>query len=269
MDNDKYVHGYSEREAERLEDQSSILEELLHGGTAYPPGSKVLEAGCGVGAQTVFLSRRSPHAQFTSIDISTESLQKAAAHVASSGVSNVQFQQANIYALPFAEESFDHVFVCFVLEHLEKPLQALLELKRALKTGGTITAIEGDHGSCFWHPETSESRVVWECLIHVQANLGDNSLIGRQLYQLLRDAGFDVQDVSPRFAYADARSPEQLNGGVNKILVPMVETARERALQLGLTDEATWNKGIADYSRVGTSPDGTVFYTWFKGVAVK
>ena len=38
-----YVHGYSEREFERLRDQSGILESLLHSGTSYSAGSKVLE----------------------------------------------------------------------------------------------------------------------------------------------------------------------------------------------------------------------------------
>ncbi len=56
----KYVHGYSDRESARLLDQARTLTELLHGDTRYPPGSSVLEAGCGVGAQTVPLARNSP-----------------------------------------------------------------------------------------------------------------------------------------------------------------------------------------------------------------
>ena len=72
-----YVHGYSEREFERLRDQSGILESLLHSGTSYPAGSKVLEAGCGVGAQTRILAKISPDARITSLDISGESISKA------------------------------------------------------------------------------------------------------------------------------------------------------------------------------------------------
>ena len=55
-----YVHGYSGRERERLADQADTLAELLRSDTFYPPGSVVLEVGCGVGAQTVTLARRSP-----------------------------------------------------------------------------------------------------------------------------------------------------------------------------------------------------------------
>ena len=47
-----YVHGYSARESERLADQAQTLTELLHHDTHYPAGSRVLEVGCGIGAQT-------------------------------------------------------------------------------------------------------------------------------------------------------------------------------------------------------------------------
>ena len=55
-----YVHGYHERESERLLDQAGSLVDLLHHDTSYPAGSRVLEAGCGVGAQTVTLAANSP-----------------------------------------------------------------------------------------------------------------------------------------------------------------------------------------------------------------
>jgi len=145
----KYVHGYSEREALRLHDQATTLEELLHSDTHYQPREKVLEAGCGIGAQTVILSKNSPDADITSIDISENSLKLAMQRAKEHGVSNVTFRQADIFDLPFEDESFDHVFVCFVLEHLEQPLEALKKLMRVLKKDGTITVIEGDHGSCF------------------------------------------------------------------------------------------------------------------------
>ena len=74
---DKYVHGYSAREIERLVDQATTLTELLHHDTKYPAGASVLEAGCGVGAQTVTLVKNSSAARFTCVDISKESLQVA------------------------------------------------------------------------------------------------------------------------------------------------------------------------------------------------
>ena len=142
----RYVHGYSARERSRLADQATTLTDLLHADTVYPTGSLVLEAGCGVGAQTVILAANSPRAAFTSIDISEELLAEAQRQVQEAGFTNVAVQRADIFDLPFPSAHFDHVFVCFVLEHLTNPAGALEALMRVLKPGGSITVIEGDHG---------------------------------------------------------------------------------------------------------------------------
>jgi ubiquinone/menaquinone biosynthesis C-methylase UbiE len=136
-----YVHGYSEREAKRLVDQAKTLASLLHHDTKYPEESLILEAGCGVGAQTITLARNSPKAQITSLDISETSLEQAKSLINNEGIKNVHFHKADIMEMPFEDESFDHVFICFVLEHLNDPIAALESLYRVLKKGGTITVI--------------------------------------------------------------------------------------------------------------------------------
>jgi ubiquinone/menaquinone biosynthesis C-methylase UbiE len=121
----EYVHGLFPARGERLADQAATVEGLLHHDTVYPPGSRVLEAGCGTGAQTAILCRNHPETFFTSIDRSDESLEAARTRMRNEGLNNVVFQRADIFDLPFDEASFDHVFVCFVLEHLADPLEAL------------------------------------------------------------------------------------------------------------------------------------------------
>ena len=73
----KYVHGYTVREAKRLDDQSSTMEELLHYDSIWKPGERVLEAGCGIGSQTRFIAKNNPQTTFLSIDISETSVAKA------------------------------------------------------------------------------------------------------------------------------------------------------------------------------------------------
>ncbi len=264
-----YVHGYSERETERLYDQANSVRELLHHDTEYPTGCRVLEAGCGVGAQTVTLASNSPNAQFVSVDICLESLEKARALADSNGLSNVQFQLADIFALPFEEENFDHVFVCHVLEHLQDPVRALLALRNVLKKGGSITVIEGDHGSCYFHPESDEALRAWNCLIQVQARLGGHSLIGRQLFPLLLQAGFRDIRASPRMVYIDQSKPELMDNFVNKTIIPMVVGVKANALEIGFTDKTSWDKGIRDLHKVAENEHGTFCYTFFKAVGVK
>jgi SAM-dependent methyltransferase len=264
-----YVHGYSPRESERLQDQSRILENLLHDGTSFKSNEHVLEAGCGIGAQTRFLAKRNPNTIFTSVDISEDSLHQAMIMIEQDNISNVSLQKEDILELSFAEETFDHIFVCFVLEHLEEPKQALLELKRVLKTKGTLTVIEGDHGSCFWTPHSKEALAAWNALIQAQADLGHDSRIGRKLFPLLAGADFDIEYVEPRFVYADWSNPNLLDGVVNRIIVPMVHASEEQVLESKLLDKAIWENGLAELSNVGKIPEGTFFYTWFKGLAYK
>jgi SAM-dependent methyltransferase len=260
-----YVHGYHQRENERLQDQAGTLADLLHSDTAYPAGSKVLEVGCGVGAQTMTLAQRSPEARFTSIDISDDSLAEARRRIEQAGLTNVEFRQADIFDLPFAAESFDHVFVCFVLEHLSRPVAALAILKGLLKPGGTITVIEGDHGSTYFHPDSSAAHAAIACLIQVQEAAGGNALIGRQIYPLLVEAGFDAVRVSPRMVYVDSSRPDLVDGFTRKTFTAMIEGVREAAIDAGLIEPETFDVGIRDLYRT-TQEDGVFCYTFFKGV---
>jgi SAM-dependent methyltransferase len=258
-----YVHGYSSREGARLTDQATTLTELLHGDTRYPDGARVLEAGCGTGAQTAILASTSPGTLFTSIDVSEESLAVARRTV---DAANVTFARADIGALPFPDNHFDHVFVCFVLEHLSDPGAALSALRRVLKPGGSITVIEGDHGSAYFHPDSAPARHAIGCLVELQRRAGGDALIGRRLYPLLTHAGYRDVSVSPRMVYADASRPALVDGFTRRTFTAMVEGVGTQAIQHGLADEATWAAGVRDLYRTA-EPDGTFCYTFFKALA--
>jgi SAM-dependent methyltransferase len=263
-----YVHGYSAEEGTRLTDQATTLTELLHADTLYPAGRLVLEAGCAVGAQTVILAANSPQAAFTAIDISAESLAEAQRQVQAAGFRNVTFERASIFELPFGPACFDHVFVCFVLEHLPDPAGALEALRRVLKPGGSITVIEGDHGSAYFHPDSVHARRAIQCLVDLQRQAGGDSLIGRQLYPLLVRAGYRDVTVSPRMVYADATRPALVDGFTRKTFAAMVEGVGEQAVGQGLMDAASWATGIKDLYRAAEA-DGTFCYTFFKAVGLK
>lgn len=263
-----YVHGYSAQEGARLVDQASTLTDLLHFDTTYPAGRLVLEAGCGVGAQTVTLAAKSPQATFVSVDISPASLRLAKARVEEAGLRNVTFQEADIYLLPFSEAHFDHVFVCFVLEHLARPEAALAEVRRVLKPGGTLTVIEGDHGSASFHPDSAFARRAIQCLVDLQRHAGGDALIGRRLYPLLVQAGVRGVRVSPRMVYVDASRPALVDGFIRKTFTAMVEAVSEQAIRQGLIEAESWRKGIRDLYRTA-EVDGTFCYTFFKAVGLK
>lgn len=266
-----YVHGYRAQENERLRDQAGTLVGLLHSDTGYPSGSSVLEVGCGVGAQTVTLAERSPGAHITAIDLSRASLTEAARRVKAAGLSNVTFQHADVFALPHADRPlaaarFDHVFVCFLLEHLARPVEALARLRTMLKPGGTITVIEGDHGSTYFHPDSPAAHDAISCQITLQRHIGGDALIGRRLHPLLVEAGYDAVAVSPRMVYVDSSRPGLVDGFIRKTFTAMIDGVREPAIAAGIIAAERFDTGIRDLLRTAEL-DGVFCYTFFKATA--
>lgn len=259
-----YVHGYSEYEAGRPRNSARALSDLLHEHVRYADGARVLEAPCGVGAQTEMLTANSPGTRFVCMDISLTSVRAAAEHSPS-----LPFIAGDRYALPFAEESFDHVFACCVLEHLNRPAPALAELLGVLKPGGTITSIEGGHGSCFFYPETPEALVAWACLPRLQALLGGDSLIGRRMYSVLARAGFETVRVEPIRICCDPSLPHMMKGFVGDTIVGMLRGIEPEVIERGMLDPDVFRKGAEDILAIKTHPNGAFCYTFFRAVGIK
>lgn len=267
-----YVHGYHPAEGHRLQDQAQTLADLLHHDTRFLPGSTVLELGSGVGAQSVELLRRNPGIRLTCVDRSADSLRTAARLLRGETDPPPRLLQADLFDLPqvdgaLVQNGFDHVVVCFLLEHLSAPEDALVRARGLLKPGGTLTVIEGDHGSTAFHPDTPAARAVIDCQVRLQRAAGGDPDIGRRLYPLLTRAGLLDIDVTPRQVYVDGSRPELADGFVRRTFTAMVAGVRTPALAAGLLDEETFERGVTDLLRT-SEPDGVFSYTFYKGVAV-
>lgn len=263
-----YVHGYSAHEAQRLTDQADTLAGLLHADTVFAPGSRVLELGCGTGAQTVHVLSGNPGIALTAVDISEQSLTQAqdkiGAHIPDA---DVAWMQADLFDLTFADRSFDHLLLCFVLEHLREPERALSELRRLLVPGGSIAVIEGDHGTAVFHPDSVDAHAVIGCQVRLQARAGGNAFIGRTLQPLLAAAGYVDVTVCPRTVYADQTRPALVSGFTRNTFTAMIESVREPALTAQMISPGRWQRGIADLHRTAAH-GGTFHYTFFKAHAI-
>ncbi|MBN2342172.1 MAG: methyltransferase domain-containing protein [Deltaproteobacteria bacterium] len=263
-----YIHGYSRIEQSRLTDQAQTLSDILHEGTRYCENESILEVGCGVGAQTLHLAQNSPAARFTCIDISTDSLNEAQQKIKVAGMKNVTFLKTDLFDPIFPPHSFDHIFVCFVLEHLSSPETALDHLKNLLKPGGSITVIEGDHGSTFFSPQSTYASKTIQCLIELQARYRGDSLIGRKLYPLLHSAGFTEPSVTPKMIYVDANTPSMIEGFTKNTFISMVAGIKPQVLASQMMSEQDFDRGLDDLLKT-TAQDGTFCYTFFKATAIK
>jgi DNA-binding transcriptional MerR regulator/ubiquinone/menaquinone biosynthesis C-methylase UbiE len=264
-----YVHGYRATEATRLRDQAATLADLLHDGVAFDDGAHVLEAGCGVGAQTVVLAARSPGARFTAIDLADGQVAAARARVAAAGLADrVDLRAGDVHAPPLPDGSVDHAVVFFLLEHLPAPGEALAALRRVVRPGGTITVVEGDHDSTSFHPDSADARAVIACQEVLQRRAGGDPSIGRRLHPLLTAAGFDDVAVVPRTVHAHAGRPDLAENFTRRTFTAMVAGVREPAVAAGLITPERFDAGVRDLLRTG-EPDGTFSYTFFRATGTR
>jgi SAM-dependent methyltransferase len=202
-----------------------------------------------------------------SVDISEDSLARAAVLLREHGILNVELRTADVYNLPFDEKSFDHVFASFLLEHIGEPVRALAVMRTMLRPGGSITVIEGDHGSAFFYPHSSAAQKAITCQIDIQAASGGNAEIGRELYPLLKAAGYSDVHVSPRMVYVDSSRQGLVEGFTLNTFTAMIEGVRCEAITRNLASAAEFDEGIRGLERAAGS-DGVFCYTFFKGSGI-
>lgn len=139
-----YVIDYAD-EPQRLERQAQLdnLPRFLER-FSLTPDARVLDAGCGSGAMSRLLARHAPSGSVTGVDTNTRYLAIASQQAAAEGITNITFQEASIFSLPFADRSFDLVWCKYVLQWVEQPAQAVAEFRRVTRPGGLVVCVHFD-----------------------------------------------------------------------------------------------------------------------------
>jgi ubiquinone/menaquinone biosynthesis C-methylase UbiE len=88
------------------------------------------------------IARSFPEAEVTGVDLREPYLEFARRCARSEQLPNVQFQIADVFALPFADASFDIVWTKYLLQWLKEPKRALDELKRVTRPGGVVVSCD-------------------------------------------------------------------------------------------------------------------------------
>jgi SAM-dependent methyltransferase len=108
-----------------------------------PPKGHVLDVGCGPGWFWKSVAGRWQPQHLTLADISPAMLEAAQARLREEF--DLSTQQADVTALPFADNSFDDVLAMHMLYHADDPAKALREIARVLRPGGrAILTTVGD-----------------------------------------------------------------------------------------------------------------------------
>ncbi len=163
------------------------------------PGMQVLDIGCGPGSITLGIAARLGAGRVTGVDLSEEQMRMATENARTSGVSNVRFQPASAYHLPFDGGQFDAVFSHALIEHLNEPVRALREFLRVLKPSGVMGVATPDWSGFLYGPSNPALRAAVKAYEGLQVANGGDVNVGHKLSQYAVEAGFEKVNQQARF----------------------------------------------------------------------
>ena len=100
------------------------------------PTDVSLDIACGPGSVVLAFATRVARA--TGLDATLAMLDQARAAAQRAAITNVEWHTGDVYALPFADASFDIVSCRFAFHHLQEPARAFAEMVRVCRPGGRI-----------------------------------------------------------------------------------------------------------------------------------
>jgi SAM-dependent methyltransferase len=104
-------------------------------------GESILDAGCGTGALTTAIMKRTKTSRISGIDFSDIYVDHAKRTVLDA---RAEFRVGDICALPYNNASFDRVLSLLVLHFVPDSRKAVAELRRVARPGATIGATVWD-----------------------------------------------------------------------------------------------------------------------------
>lgn len=136
---------------DKLTIQGKAVTERLATHARIVPGIRVLDLACGTGDPAISLARLvGPKGMVTATDLSAGMVEVARANASRSGALNIDFREADMQALPFADASFDAVTSKIGIMYAVDLPKAVSEIRRVLSPGGRMAfAVWGppDQGS--------------------------------------------------------------------------------------------------------------------------
>jgi ubiquinone/menaquinone biosynthesis C-methylase UbiE len=230
--------------------------------------SVVLDLGCGQGTITLGLAETA--GRVVGVDLSEEDFADARRWAAEHDLENVEFHVGTVEGLDFPADQFDACLCHSMLETLDHPLEALVEIKRTLKPGGVIGVACVEYGGLVLAgPEEELLRRFYAVRERVWELEGvADPYRGRRLRGLLQRAGFDqVNATTKYFSYGTAQTAESF--GRARAEDCNHDWYRSSAQKHGLAtarDLEAMRQAWLDWS---TSPEAYAAFAWCRAVGWK
>ena len=207
----EYVLGTSDHELARLGLQQEVwggFTRRVLDAVPLPRRARALDAGCGPGYVTAELRARvGAEGAVVALDESPRWIEHVRGRAEREGWSNVELVQGRVETVALAPESFDLVFLRWVLAFLPEREAVLRRLAAALKPGGVCIVMDYNHEGISIFPESAGfSAAVRAIRAAYAAHGGDTWLMGR-IHGLFRAAGLVPRSFEPHVIAGGPGSP--------------------------------------------------------------
>ncbi len=183
----------NESELRRLKRQAEIARDLEHRmwrRVGLAQGMNVLDLACGPGVTTLELARVVNPGHVLGVDVSEALLDEAREELRRTPMSNVSFQQGDVYALDLGDQRFDFAYARLLFQHLEAPVEVAENVLRVLEPGGMFCVVDVDDEWLTLHPRPSSFKAFTRWAAAGQRQRGGDRNVGRKLGTYLHRAGF-------------------------------------------------------------------------------
>jgi SAM-dependent methyltransferase len=264
-----YLHGFSAEEERRLRGQARIVEHRIHGDLPFTRCRRLLEPGCGVGAQTEILLRYFPDLHITGVDASEPNLAAARKALESQPwfANRFTYILGDAAELPFPADHFDGAFLCWLLEHVGDPALVLSEVRRCLRPGSPVVVNEVQNASFFLSPYSPCTLAYWRAFNDHQWELGGDPYVGAKLGNLLLRGGFHEVQTFVRTIHLDNRRPGERAEFLD-FWTDLLLSGCEGLIAAGRTSPETVDGMRKELRAVGRDPDAVFFYSFVQARAI-
>jgi len=262
-----YIHGFTKEEQDRLFQQARLHESAIFSQLDFSSCRSLLEVGSGVGAQTQILLERYPETKIQCVDASSAQVARARAALAEPvKEGRVKIDVADALRLPYRDNSFDGAFICWLLEHVQKPVEILAEVKRALKPGGVIYCNEVFNATFYVHPYSPAMLQFWFEFNDYQWSLKGDPFVGGKLANYLIQAGYQNVTTKVLTHQYDNRMPK-MRGTFIDYWTELLLSAAPGLIKAGRVTEETVREMTKESEKLKNAPDSVIFYSWIQARA--
>ncbi len=224
-----------EAELQRLKTQATVIwkkEARTLEWFGLKDGMSVVEVGSGPGFTTEQLCTLLPNSEITTVELDPFMVQQAQTYLKDKGSDRVNFIEGSITDTGLPDNSFDFAFARLIFQHIPEPVAAAKEIRRILKPGGKLVIVDTDADIFgLFDPPTPSFAVAIDKFSQASGALGGNFRIGRYLWRVLQEAGFENLDLEAVVAHSDELGIEPF------AIHPLNVTLFLRLVKMGLMTE--------------------------------